>query len=77
MAAPLIKSMIVDALGYCCEYAFFCHFKRTTQISERLGVSRYAIQKHKAAVRDGCSTCTNAANCQKKAGHLVGKRAPR
>lgn len=58
-----VKSMIEEDLGYCCEFAFFSIHKRTALIAARLGVTTRAVQKHKAAKREGCLCCESKPNC--------------
>lgn len=65
MTRPTIHSLIVDDLGYCCEFFFFSRYKQTAVIAARLGVTTRAVKYHKAAVRDGCEKCPGAANCMK------------
>lgn len=77
MNTQTIHLMITRDLGYCCEYAFFCHYKQTALIADRLGVTRGPVKKHKARVRAGLSVCEGAANCQKRLGALRGKSPPR
>lgn len=75
MSAPnLIRLMIVEDLGYCCEAGFFRIFKQTAVIADRLGVTTRAVQKHKALVRNGCMTCESRYNCLKAKGVLSGYR---
>lgn len=63
MTRITIKHLVVEELGYCCEWAFFSLFRQTTKISERLGVSRQAIKKRKALRREGCIKCEGKPNC--------------
>jgi hypothetical protein len=55
--------MIEDDLGYCCEYAFFWLHRKTAVIAARLGVTTRAVQKHKAAMKEGCLQCQAKQNC--------------
>jgi len=62
---PTVRNLIVYGLGYCCEWFFFQHVKQTGMIALRLGVSKRQVQKAKARVRDGESTCTGCPTCMK------------
>lgn len=64
MTRPTIKLLITQDLGYCCEYFFFSCFRQTAVIADRLGVTPRAVKYHKAAVRDGKSTCCGGPNCK-------------
>ena len=75
-AKRVVKGLIEDDLGYCCEYAFFTLYKKTALIAARLGVSTRAIKKHKALVREGCEKCEAKQGCLKAAGVLA-RRQPR
>lgn len=75
-AEKLVKRLIEDELGYCCEFAFFTLYRKTALVADRLGVSTRAIKKHKAAVREGCETCSSKPNCLKASGVLA-RRQPR
>lgn len=74
MPQVTVKQLIEGDLGYCCEYAFFTLYKRTTLIADRLGVSVRVVQLHKAAVREGCVACSSKPNCL---GRLLKARAKR
>lgn len=65
-----LRSLIVDGLGYCCEWSFWhCYRKNryTPIIAARLGVSIRACQKHKAAYRRGDLKCECSGSCLLKA----------
>ena len=63
MTRPTVKSLIEVDLGYCCEWFFFHHFKRTAVIADRLGVSTAAVRNAKARVRSGESVCKGCEGC--------------
>lgn len=65
----LLSDLITKDLGYCCEWAFFYHYRKnrfTPLIAARLGVSTRAVQKHKAAYRTGGLACNDCGNCLKR-----------
>lgn len=74
---PLITTLIVDGLGYCCTWAFFSIFRKTAVIAARLGVSTRTVQRGKARVDDGLDKCRGCKNCMKehvKSVRIMGKK---
>ena len=61
-----LRELICKDLKYCCPYAFFCMFKKTALLAERLGVTPRAIRLHKSKWRNGEYVCEGQANCLKK-----------
>lgn len=59
-----IRSLICeDGLGYCCPWFFFKHFRRSSTVADRLGVTVRAIQIAKAKVDGGEWVCEKRASC--------------
>lgn len=62
-----------DGLGYCCQYAFFCMYQRTSQIADRLGVTPRAVRYHKMSFAQGDMTCQERKRCLKATLQALGK----
>ena len=60
---PTIRSLIESDLGYCCVWFFFTHYRSTSLIAARLGMSRRSVQEWKARVRSGEEKCKGCPNC--------------
>lgn len=60
-----VTDLIVNGLGYCCEMAFFSHYRNTPAdlIAARLGVAKRTIHRHQQSFAEGECQCTKAANC--------------
>ena len=69
----ITKQLITEGLGYCCEYAFFRLYKRTSLIATRLGISRQAVQYHRRKFKAGELHCEDCAKCQIKAIRRLGR----
>lgn len=80
MTRPTIRSMIVEDLGYCCPWFFFAHYRQTSLIAARLGVTPRAVRYAKAAARSQPRDCEHQKVCMNRlitrAGDLR-KLAPR
>ena len=63
MTRVTVTSLITQDLGYCCPWFFFKHFRRTSLIAARLGVTERAVRYAKAAVDDGVEVCRNCPGC--------------
>ena len=50
-------------LGYCCPWFFLTRFRSTQALTDRLGVTRRAVQLAKARVRDGEWKCEGCPSC--------------
>lgn len=61
----LFKELVVDGLGYCCEWGFFKLNRQTGMIAARLGVVDRTVRYHKMAFKDGCLSCEKRPNCLK------------
>lgn len=61
-----LRELVCKDLGYCCPYAFFCLFKRTGVIAERLGVNAKTVRSHKAKWKAKELNCEEAERCLKK-----------
>ena len=61
-----IESLIVDGLGYCCEWKFFQLYKDTELIAARLGMSERAVRRHKQWAANGTTGCEFRKNCLDK-----------
>lgn len=59
----IIPDMILNDLGYCCLQRFFLLYPSPTQIAIRLGVTKRAVCKVKAKVRENPAPCEK---CQKR-----------
>lgn len=68
---PLIITLIVDGLHYCCPWAFFKIFRKTPEIAARLGISERTVQRAKKAVDEGEWKCEGCGNCMKQAVRTV------
>lgn len=74
---PLIRTLIVRGLGYCCLWAFFSIFRKTGPIADRLGVHPSNIRRYKARMREGEFKCEDCAKCMKeqvRAVKVLGKK---
>ena len=60
-----VEILICEGLGYCCEYAFFRVYRRTSLSADRLGVTRRAVGYHKAAFDAGELKCEGRERCLK------------
>ena len=70
----LVRRLIVEDLGYCCEWKFFALYHDTDLIAARLGVSTRTIRRHKAAAAEGELRCEDSANCMKCKKPIVASR---
>ena len=59
--------LITEDLGYCCPYFFFCRYKQTQVIADRLGMSPSTVRAAKAKVRDKKLVCENSSRCLRRA----------
>lgn len=59
----LTEHLITDGLGYCCLFAFFSIYRRTSMIALRLGVTPRTIRLYKARFRDGEYKCAGCERC--------------
>ena len=55
--------MIEEDLGYCCQWFFFTHYKRTALIASRLGVSERAVRYAKAEALGRPPQCEGREAC--------------
>lgn len=60
-----VELLICEGLGYCCEYAFFKLYRRTSLIADRLGVTPRAVRYHKAQFDNKELTCKGREKCLK------------
>lgn len=72
MARITVRSLIEEDLGYCCQWFFFTHYRQTSVIAARLGVSDRAIRYAKAEVDEKREVCKNLQNCLRKKITLAG-----
>ena len=63
--ASLITSP--SGLGYCCLWAFFYTFRRTSVIARRLGIATRTVKQYRSAWADGAYECQNCPNCMRHA----------
>jgi hypothetical protein len=61
---PTVRGLITQDLGYCCPWAFFRLFRRSSEIALRLGFAKRTINVHRAQA-EGCEDC---AGCLRKKG---------
>jgi len=66
MSTLTFRQLVCEDLNYCCPYAFFCLYRKTGTITERLGLHVRTVQLHKAKWKQGEHRCENAANCLSK-----------
>jgi hypothetical protein len=60
-----VEDLIVNGLGYCCEWKFFSLYHDTSLIAARLGVSERIIRRHKQALTESTISCEGRGNCMK------------
>ena len=63
MPRTLVKSLITESLGYCCEYFFFTRYPNAGLVAARLGISLAAAKDHKSRVVHGGETCRKCKGC--------------
>ncbi len=63
MARPTVISLVTEGLGYCCTWFFFKHFRQTSLIAARLGVSDRAVRLAKERVDSGEDVCKRCERC--------------
>ena len=60
---PSLPSLVEQDLGYCCTWFFFTHYRSTSLIAARLGLSQRTVQTWKARVLSGELKCNGRESC--------------
>lgn len=62
---PDLVTSTTQGLGYCCLWAFFRRYKRSTLVALRLGVDRSTVKRWRQRFRAGEFSCTKCPRCLK------------